>query len=119
MRHDSRGEPKSPARRLLLGRLGLASVGGLAAAVGLSVAGSNSAQAQGYPPLPPPRREPPPPPPPGRAYVWEPGHWRWDGHRYDWRGGHYIPRRAEYRQFVPGHWANRHGTWVWVPQHWR
>jgi len=119
MRHDSRGEPKSPARRLLLGRLGLAGVSGLVAAAGLSIAGSNSAQAQGYPPLPPMRREPPPPPPPGRAYVWEPGHWRWDGRRYDWRGGHYIPRRAEYRQFVPGHWANRGGAWVWVPQHWR
>lgn len=118
MRHNSTGALKSPARRLLLGRLGLAGIGGLAAALGLGIAGSETAQAQGYPPLPPPRFEPPPPPPPP-GMIWEPGHYRWNGYRYAWVPGHYIQRRPHYGQFVPGHWANRGGAWVWVPQHWR
>ncbi len=70
-----------------------------------------------YPPLPPPRVERVPPPP-GGAYIWEPGHWQWDGVRYAWEPGHYIARRAEYRRWEPGHWAARGGAWVWVPPHW-
>ena len=32
------------------------------------------------------------PPPPAAAYVWRPGHWRWNGFRYVWIRGHYVIR---------------------------
>jgi hypothetical protein len=35
--------------------------------------------------------------------VWTPGYWRWDGGRYDWVGGNYVPAR-------PG--------WTWAPYRW-
>ncbi len=107
--------PKVERRGLIrrLGALGLA-----AAAVTGSVAfgGVAPAEAQPYPPLPPPRYEALPPPP-GGAYIWQPGHWRWNGYQYVWFPGRYIPR-GPYAHFVPGHWALRYGQWVWIPQHW-
>lgn len=66
----------------------------------------------GYPPIPPPRYEPVPPPPPG-AYIWQPGHWVWDGRAYVWAQGRYVPRR-HYREYVQGRWELRGGRWVWI-----
>ncbi|MCB8877180.1 hypothetical protein [Acidisoma silvae] len=110
-------DPKNLARRGLLRRIGL---GGLALATGgIAVASlAPVADAQGYPPMPPPpfERRPPPPPP---GMIWEPGHYRWDGYRYVWVGGHFRRGGPGYRQFVPGHWAWRGGRQVWIPQHWR
>jgi hypothetical protein len=105
-------------RRGLIGRLALLGMGGAAIAAGLTVEGVAKAHAQGYPPMPPPRYEPVPPPP-GARYVWQPGHWRWNGYRYIWFPGRYIPAGPGYAHFVPGHWAMRYGQWVWVPQHWQ
>ena len=45
------------------------------------------------PPTPVPIVEPVPPPP-AAFYVWRPGHWRWNGFRYVWIRGHYVPRPA-------------------------
>jgi hypothetical protein len=72
-----------------------------------------------YPPVPPPREELVPPPP-GARYVWEPGHWHWNGVQYAWVPGHYILRHARYSHWVPGRWqwAPRQGRWVWQPSHW-
>ena len=73
------------------------------------------------PPGPPPLRyEAVPPPRPG-AYVWEPGHWHWNGVQYVWVEGRYIPRHSHhpYGQYVPGHWVRRGGAWVWAPAGWR
>jgi hypothetical protein len=89
----------------------------LTAALG-SAAFAPSAFAQGYPPLPPPRVEVLPPPP-GARYIWQPGHWVWNGRAYAWIGGRYIIRRAAYREYVPGHWADRYGRPVWVQPYWR
>ena len=83
--------------------------------------GAAPAFAQGpYPPVPPPRYEPPPPPPP-RHMVWEPGHWHWNGVRYVWVQGRYVPRQPTSGQYVPGHWAfdRRTGQYVWRPAHWQ
>ena len=44
------------------------------------------------PPPPPPVYVEQPPPPPAAAYVWRPGHWRWNGVRYVWIRGHYVLR---------------------------
>jgi hypothetical protein len=59
------------------------------------------------------------PPPPSHYHVWDPGHWRWDGHGYVWIPGHYINNSHRYSRWVPGHWVNRGGGWFWVEGHWR
>src|SRR5579883_1261835 len=71
------------------------------------------------PGLAPPRYEPPPPPAPPGRYVWEPGHWQWNGVRYVWVPGRYVVRGPRYAHYVPGRWVFRGGAWVWVPAHWR
>lgn len=118
MTDDSKRDQAATGRRGLLRRLGMLGLGGATLGAGLAVAGSHSAEAQGYPPIPPPQYERAPPPPPG-AFIWQPGHWRWNGYRYVWFPGRYVPRGPHYGHFVPGHWSMRHGQWVWVPQHWR
>jgi hypothetical protein len=65
---------------------------------------------------------PPPPvvevvPPPREGYVFEPGHYGWDGRQYVWIGGQFIPdrtghawqpyvieQRGERWHFRAGHW---------------
>ncbi|MBV9106871.1 MAG: YXWGXW repeat-containing protein [Verrucomicrobia bacterium] len=68
---------------------------------------------------PPPVRVETAPPPPGHYYVWDPGHWKWDGRRYVWVPGHYIHNPHHYVKWIPGHWVERHGGWYWVEGHWR
>lgn len=57
-----------------------------------------------------------PPPPPrieravvGPGYAWVPGHWRWNGVRRVWIGGHRVARTG-YR-YVPAHWARGAPGW--------
>jgi hypothetical protein len=73
----------------------------------------------GYAPIPPPRYEPIPPPP-GGPMVWQPGHWHWDGYRYVWIGGHYVPTRPHWRRWEEGRWfwSPRQGRWIWRPAQW-
>jgi hypothetical protein len=83
--------------------------------------GMGSAVAQPPPPgAPPPPQYEAVPPPPGERYVWEPGHWHWDGVRYFWVRGHYVIRQAGYGHYVPGHWrwAPRLGRYEWIGAHW-
>lgn len=98
-------------RRIMLGS-------GLA--VLLLAAGLPAAQAQ-YAVAPPPPREEVVPPPPGERYVWRPGHWHWDFYRntYVWRPGQYVLRPHRALGWVPGHWEQRDGVWVWRHGHWR
>lgn len=73
-------------------------------------------------PPPPMRYEVAPPLPPERAelMVWDPGHWHWDGHDWDWVPGHYVKRPHREAHWVPGHWdARPNGTWIWVAGRWR
>jgi hypothetical protein len=96
-------------RRLLLGGV-----------LGLAVAGPAMAQPpMPYGPVPPPRYEAVPPPP-GDRYVWEPGHWHWNGAHYVWFPGHYVIRQTRYHHWAEGRWvwSPREGRWVWVPAHW-
>jgi len=64
---------------------------------------------------PPMRMEVMPSPRPG--YVWDQGHWRWEGRGYVWMPGHWQPVRygAHWR---PGHWQARGPNWYWVEGHW-
>lgn len=72
-------------------------------------------------PLPPP---PLPvevvPPPPAPSYVWEPGHWNWNGGAgYAWQPGRYVLTPPSATAFAQGHWAFQGGGWVWIPPHWQ
>jgi hypothetical protein len=84
----------------------------------LTMGMASAALAQGYPP-PPPLRYEVVPVVPGPRYVWEPGHWVWNGRAYAWIGGHYIVRRAAYHEYVHGHWGERYGHPVWIGPYWR
>ena len=73
-------------------------------------------------------RTPPPPlrheviiaaPGPRDRFAWVEGHWRWDGHDYDWIPGHWIKRPRGRHGWVAGRWVARHGEWVWREGHWR
>jgi hypothetical protein len=85
------------------------------------------AQAPVYPPTPPstvvpiappaPQAEFPPPAPSPR-YVWEPGHWSWNGVQYFWDPGKYVERPMVSATHVPGHWEQRPSGWVWVDSRW-
>ena len=57
-------------------------------------------------------------PPHREGFLWEPGHWRWDGHDYHWERGHWIEHRPHYRFYVHGHWERRGPGWFWVEPHW-
>jgi WXXGXW repeat (2 copies) len=73
------------------------------------------------------RRAPPPlrheaiarRPGPSRDWFWQPGFWRWDGHDYDWVGGHWVRRPHRGAVWVAPHWTHRHGEWRFVEGHWR
>jgi hypothetical protein len=84
------------------------------------------------PPAPPPVSSPvafapsPPPPPvvetsppaPLPTYVWEPGHWCWNGLQYHWQPGKYVAKPTATATYKPGHWEQRPEGWVWVDSEW-
>jgi hypothetical protein len=84
----------------------------------LALTGTAAAQPP-WVPTPAPRYEQMPPPH-REGLMWQPGHWRWDGYRYEWRPGHYIERHPHHRRFVEGHWdfSHREGRRIWIPEHW-
>ena len=51
------------------------------------------------------------------GYVWAPGYWRWNGHRYFWVPGYWVPARHGYR-WVPSHWSPYGPRWRYVPGYW-
>ncbi|WP_338760783.1 YXWGXW repeat-containing protein [Massilia sp. METH4] len=61
------------------------------------------------------RKAPPPPrhevvPQARHGYVWTPGYWNWNGHRYAWVRGKYVKARAGYHWAAPS-WRERDGRW--------
>ncbi|MHA3735762.1 YXWGXW repeat-containing protein [Pseudomonas sp. Eth.TT006] len=64
---------------------------------------------------PPMRVEVMPGPRPG--YVWDQGHWRWEGRGYVWLPGHWQPVRYG-AHWKPGHWQARGPNWYWIEGHW-
>ncbi len=68
---------------------------------------------------PPPERVEVIPPLPGPGFVWDRGHWRWEGGAHVWVPGHYIrlPHPGAVR--IPGHWVQLpNGRYRFVPPHW-
>ena len=54
------------------------------------------------PNAPPPPEAETPPPPPSPSYVWEPGHWTWNGAQFSWDGGKYIEKPQTSASYAPG-----------------
>lgn len=85
----------------------------------LGLGGAAAQPPPGYAPIPPMRYEAVPLSR-GERFIWQPGHWHWNGVRYVWFGGRYVDRRPIYRQWVEGRWvwAPYAGRWLWRPAHW-
>jgi len=56
-------------------------------------------------------------PPPREGYVYEPGHWRYEGNTYVWRNGEYIRYREGHR-WVPRRWEHEGEHWRFRAGHW-
>jgi hypothetical protein len=100
-------------RRLFLGSLLAGGFAALAPALAPALAQEGPPP---YRPVPELRREEVPPP--RRGFLWEPGHWRWDGREYFWVRGRWIEEGPRFRHFVHGHWERRGPAWFWVEPHW-
>lgn len=70
------------------------------------------------PSAPPPPQVEAPPPPPAPSYVWEPGHWAWNGAQFNWEVGKYVQKPTATATYVPGHWQQYSDGWGWVPGEW-
>ncbi|MFQ6309526.1 YXWGXW repeat-containing protein [Lysobacter capsici] len=96
----------------------------LAAMMGVaSLAGVHAPEAQARTYVGVDVRVAPPPPRYERVrvrpgYVWAPGHWRWDGRRYYWIGGSYVPARRGYVYVAP-RWNAYGPAWRFNEGHWR
>lgn len=75
--------------------------------------------APGFAPPQAPVEVVPAPLPQQAAWVWRPGHWRWNGYQYIWVPGRYVRPPHPQAVWIEGHWVPRHGVWVWAPGHWR
>jgi len=51
------------------------------------------------------------------GYVWVPGHWGWNGHRYYWVNGHRV-HAAHGAHWVPHRWVEDRGRWRLESGHW-
>src|SRR5437867_3511023 len=68
------------------------------------------------------RVAPPPPrtevvPPPRQGWIWEPGHWEWNGHRHVWRHGVWVRERRGWRYHEPA-WVEHDGRWRFERGRW-
>jgi len=65
---------------------------------------------------PPPMREERIPGP-RRGYDWAPGHWAWRHGQYVWVEGHWM-RERHGSHWVADRWVERNGRWGMVAGHW-
>jgi hypothetical protein len=61
---------------------------------------------------------PPPAPAPAPSYVWEAGHWAWNGLQYIWQPEKYVEKPTVSATFVSGDWEEHPNGWFWVQGHW-
>lgn len=52
-----------------------------------------------------------------RGYVWTPGYWNWNGHRYVWVRGKYVRERVGYTWREPS-WRENNGRWEFQRGNW-
>jgi WXXGXW repeat (2 copies) len=70
------------------------------------------------PTAPPPPQAENPPPSPGPSYVWNQGHWSWDGAQYVWTLGRYVVPPTTVARWTPGYWQQGPNGWVWIDGSW-
>jgi len=75
-------------------------------------------------PLPtPPAPAPQPPsaamPPPAPNALWVQGYWSFDGTRYTWVNAHWEVPPPLATSYVPAHWEQQNGGYVFVPGYWQ
>jgi|SRR5579862_1865549 len=69
---------------------------------------------------PPADREETPAPQPGPNYIWQPGHWSWDGNDFQWHSGIWAVPPTGYHTWSPGHWQQTGNTnWVYIEGQWQ
>ena len=52
-----------------------------------------------------------------RGYIWEPGHWVWNGNRHNWVAGKWLRDRPGYVYSRPT-WVERDGRWYMEQSRW-
>lgn len=56
---------------------------------------------------------------PAADAVWVPGYWAYaGGRRYTWVAGYWTVPPPHYRRYVPPHWRQRAGTYVYIQGYW-
>jgi len=60
-----------------------------------------------------------PPPDNSGFWVWQRGHWRWNGFRYFWSAGHWVRRPANYNAWIAPHWEARGNGWIFFEGRWQ
>jgi WXXGXW repeat (2 copies) len=69
---------------------------------------------------PPPDRKETPPPQPGPNYIWQPGHWSFDGNDFQWHEGEWSVPPTGYHTWSPGHWQQSGpNNWMYVEGTWQ
>jgi hypothetical protein len=68
---------------------------------------------------PPPAVVERPGPPLHPGWVWIPGYYRWNGHRYLWVPGRWVNPPRPHAYWVPGRWVARGGGYTWIAGYWR
>jgi len=53
---------------------------------------------------------------PGRDYVWQRGHWVWQGGGYGWVEGRWVRTDREHR-WVEGRWVHDRYGWYYIDGH--
>jgi hypothetical protein len=60
------------------------------------------------------------PPGPGELWVWQRGHWRWDGRDYRWMAGRWAERPPHVTEWVAPRWEpHPNGGYVFIEGGWR
>ncbi|MBA3816860.1 MAG: YXWGXW repeat-containing protein [Parachlamydiaceae bacterium] len=57
---------------------------------------------------------------PGNNYVWQKGHWQWNG-SWAWVSGRWAERPQGHTAYIPGYWklSTHHHRWEWVAPYWQ
>jgi hypothetical protein len=92
----------------------------LAGIVAVSVTSRLGAQVSVYVgSAPPPAVVEHPPVRPGPDYIWQAGHYTWDGRRYVWVPGAWILPPRPHAVWAPGRWDHDGHGYHWVEGRWR
>jgi hypothetical protein len=56
-------------------------------------------------------------PAPRSGYIWQGGHWNWDGNRHVWNAGNWQALRPGYSYYAP-RWVENNGRWSYQASRW-